>query len=79
MPSFSWHLYTQRGFPSGSVVKNPAASAGDARDVGSIPGSESSPGGGKAHPIFLPGKSHGQMNLVGYSPWGHEESDTLSD
>ena len=27
-------------------------------------------------PVFLPGKSHGQRNLVGYSPWGHEESDT---
>ena len=23
----------------------------------------------------LPGKSHGQGSLVGYSPWGHEESD----
>ena len=28
------------GFPSGSVVKNPPANAGDVRDVGSIPGSE---------------------------------------
>ena len=26
-------------------------------------------------PVFLPGKSHGQRNLVGYSPWGHKESD----
>ena len=25
---------------------------------------------------FLPGKSHGQRNLEGYSPWGHKESDT---
>ena len=24
-------------------------------------------------PVFLPGKSHGQRNLVGYSPWGHKE------
>ena len=22
------------------------------------------------------GKSHGQSNLVGYSPWGHKELDT---
>ena len=22
-------------------------------------------------PIFLPGESHGQRRLVGYSPWGH--------
>ena len=27
-------------------------------------------------PVFLPGKSHGQSSLVGYSPWGHKESDT---
>ena len=25
--------------------------------------------------VFLPGKSHGQRSLVGYSPWGHKESD----
>ena len=23
-------------------------------------------------PVFLPGKSHGQGNLAGYSPWGHQ-------
>ena len=27
-------------------------------------------------PVLLPGKSHGWRNLVGCSPWGHEESDT---
>ena len=27
-------------------------------------------------PVLLPGKSHGRGSLVGYSPWGHEESDT---
>ena len=26
--------------------------------------------------IFLPGKSHGQRSLAGYSPWGCKESDT---
>ena len=26
-------------------------------------------------PVFLPGKFHGQSSLVGYSPWGHKESD----
>ena len=26
-------------------------------------------------PVFLPGKSHGPRSLVGYSPWGHKESD----
>ena len=26
-------------------------------------------------PILLPGKSHGWRSLVGYGPWGSEESD----
>ena len=26
-------------------------------------------------PVFLPGESHGQRGLVGYSLWGHKESD----
>ena len=26
---------------------------------------------------ILPGEFHGQKSLVGYSPWGHEESDTI--
>ena len=24
--------------------------------------------------VFLPGKSHGQRSLVGYSPWGHKRA-----
>ena len=27
-------------------------------------------------PVFLPGESHGQRSLVGYSPLGPKESDT---
>ena len=27
-------------------------------------------------PVLLPGKSHGRRSLVGYDPWGLEESDT---
>ena len=26
-------------------------------------------------PVFLPGESHGQRSLLGYSVWGHRESD----
>ena len=26
--------------------------------------------------VLLPGKSHGERSLVGYSPWGRKESDT---
>ena len=29
-------------------------------------------------PVFLPGKSHGQRTLAGYSQWGCKESDKLS-
>jgi len=39
------------GFPSGTVVKNPPADAGDARDVGSIPGLGRSPGVGNGNPL----------------------------
>ena len=28
------------------------------------------------HSCILPGKSYEQRSLVGYSPWGHKESDT---
>ena len=36
------------------------------------------PWSGKWQPIlvFLPGKSHGQRSLAGYSPWGSRELDT---
>ena len=59
-------------------VKNPLANAEDLRDLGSIPGLGKSPGEGNGNPLqyFLPGKSHGQRNLAGYSPHGRTESDT---
>ena len=55
-------------------VKNPPANAGNA---GSIPGSKI-PWRSKWQPtpVLLPGESHGQRSLVGYSPWGHKELDT---
>ena len=27
-------------------------------------------------PVFLPGESHGQRGLAGYSPWGRKEPET---
>ena len=56
------------GFPCGSVVKNLPANAGD---LGSIPELGRSPGRGNGSPlpVFLPGESHGQRRLTGYSPW----------
>ena len=56
-------------FPGDSVVKNLPANIGD---VGSIPESGRFPWRSKwqTNPLFLPGKSHGQRSLAGYSPWG---------
>ena len=61
------------------MVRNPLAKAGDARDMGLIPGWGRSPWKRKWQPTptFLPGKFHGQRSLVGYSPWGHKELDNL--
>ena len=47
-------------FPGGASSKEPACNAGDARDMGSIPGSGRSPEEGMViAPVFLPGDSHG--------------------
>ena len=53
-------------------------SSGNAGDAGLITGSGRSPGKGKWQPtpVFLPGESHGQRSLAGYSPWGCKELDT---
>ena len=60
------------GFTSGSVLKNLSANAGDPV---SIPGWESSPGGGHGNPLQHPclesPKDRGAWR--GYSPWGHKE------
>ena len=45
------HTYNYMGFPGGSVVKNPAANAGDTRDMGLIPGLGRSPGEGNGNPL----------------------------
>ena len=64
------------------LVKNLPANAGDARDTSSSPGLGRYLGEGNGNPFcvwcfffFLPGKSHGQRSLVGYSPWGYKDSD----
>ena len=63
------------GFPGCSVSKE---SAYNVRDLGSITGLGRSPGGGHGktlQSVLLPGESHGQRNLAGYSPRGSKESD----
>ena len=61
-------------FPGGTVVKNPPARVGDAREcrfylwIKKIAQSRKwSP-----NPVFSPGKSHGWRRLVSYSPWGQK-------
>ena len=58
-------------FPGGSVVKKPPADAEDTEDVDSILGQEDLLEEEMAPtPVFLPGESHRQRSLVGYSPQG---------
>ena len=63
------------GFPGSSAGKESACNAGD---LGYIPGLGRSPGEGHGNPLQYSclEKPHGQRSLVGYSPWGHKESDT---
>ena len=65
------------GFPGGRVVKNLPANAECTRDAGSTPWVGKMPWRRKWQPVqySVPRKSHGQRSLVGYSPWGHTESD----
>ena len=61
--------------PGGSDSKESACDAGD---LGSNPGLERTPGEGNGNPLqysFLE-NPHVQRSLVGYSPWGRQDSDT---
>ena len=71
-------MIATRGFPGGTVVKNPSANAGDARDVSSIPGSGGSPGVGNGSSLqySCPGNSMDRGAWGDKSPRGHKESDT---
>ena len=66
------------GFPGVSDSKESACNAGD---PGLIPGLGRSPGegNGKSTPASLPGKSHGQRSLMGYSPWVAKSQTQLKD
>ena len=67
------------GFPGGTGGKEPAYRCrrykryGFDPWVGKIPWRRA----WQPTPVFLPGESHEQRNLAGYSPWGHKESDTI--
>ena len=64
-----------KGFPGGSEGKESALNEGD---PGWMPGLGRFPWREKWHPtpVLSPGKCQGQRSLVGYSLWGHRESDT---
>lgn len=52
-------------------IQNSPAQSGDIRGVSSVAGPGTSPTGGQPNPvflIFLPGVSHEQRVLAGYSP-----------
>ena len=60
------------------MVKNPPANAGDIKRCRFSPWAWKIPWRRKWQPtpIFLPGESHGQRSLAGYSLWGLKELDT---
>ena len=60
-------------------VSDGKASAYNPGDPGSTPGLGRSPGEGNGNPLQYSclEKSHGWRSLVGYSLWGHKESDTM--
>ena len=60
------------GFPSGSVVKNPPANAGDIGDASSIPmsGRSSGVGNGNTLKYFCLENSMNRGAWWGYNPWG---------
>ena len=60
------------GFPGGSTVKNLPLMQELEFWVGKIPWRRKWP----PTPVFLPGKSHGQRSLVGYSLWGLKKNQT---
>ena len=64
------------GFPGGSDGKESDCNVGD---LNLIPRLGRSPGGGHGNLLQYSclENPHGQKSLVGYTPWGHKESDTM--
>ena len=74
-------IYICPGFPGGARGKEPTCYSKRHKRhrfnpwVGKIPWRRT----WQSTPAFLPRESHGQRNLVGYSPWGCTESDTTKE
>ena len=77
LSDFTFFLYTYMGFPGGASAKEPTCQRrrhnrhGFDPWVGKIPWRRE----WQPTPVFLPGESHGQRRLAGYSPWDRKESD----
>ena len=66
------------GFPSGSVVKNlPAVKKTQETRVWSLGWEDPLRRAWQPTPVFLPGESHGQRRLAGYSPKVWKKLDTI--
>ena len=66
-----------RGFPGGSVIKNCLLMKETC--VQSLVGKDPLEKEMATTPVLLPGKSHGQRSLVGYSPWVAKSQTQLRD
>ena len=66
------------GFPDGTMIKTPPANAGDAGDIGLIPGSGRSPGEGNGNPLQYSCLENPMDRGTWWqrSAWGCKESDT---
>ena len=76
---WDWYVHTidtmyesSLSFPGSSDSKESTCNAGETR-VWSLGGEDLLEEGMQPTPVFLPGESHEQRSLVGYSVWGHKE------
>ena len=70
----SWVFF---GFSGGTGVKNPPAHAGDAKDLGSIPGSRRSFGVGNGNPLLYSCLENSMDRGAWWAivHWGHKDTD----
>ena len=54
----------KKNLPAAQVTRVQSLGPEDSLEKGMLP-----------TPVFLPGEFHGWRTLVGYSPWGHKDSD----
>ena len=73
---FGGRLKACSGLFRGSDGKESACNAGDPGSTSGLGRSAGEEGNVYPLSVFLPGEFHEQRSLVGYSPWGHRESDT---